>query len=1447
MTVTNNGQLTTFGDGAYGIEAQSIGGGGGNGGGAISVAVGLKAGSPGNTVNASVAVGGNGGSGNTGGDVTVDQTGGITTSGAGSHGIIAQSIGGGGGVGGRANSLAFALAAQCTLPVPIGGCGTPPGAGTNVNINVAVGGVGGTGNDAGTVNVHNHSAISTIGDSSVGILAQSIGGGGGEAGNGAVGLGGGLTDPIPIDLSNVLIPISSATPLSPKVAIGGSGGASGTGGSVNVTDDGAINTSSNNASGIVAQSIGGGGGRGGNASPGLTGILGIGGTGGSSGDGGAVTVTLSSTGSISTSGSHSRGIFAQSIGGGGGEGGGDLLGIITIGGDGGSGGNGGDVTVTSNGTISTGGGSSEGVAAQSIGGGGGMANATSGVFAFGGMGGSAGTGGTVAVINTAGITTGGAASNAIFAQSIGGGGGAGAGANGVFSFGGSGGSTGDGGHVTVNNQSTGSITTSGDLAYGIYAQSVGGGGGGGGNVVSGSAVAGVSVGGSGAAAGSGGIVDVTNSGSITTNGLAALAIFAQSVGGGGGNGGYSGNYSGVVAFTVGVGGNGGASGDGGNVNVTNTATGTITTNGAGATAIFAQSVGGGGGQGAGAMTITAGGGANLALGGSGASGGMGGNVTVTNDGAITTHGINSVAIFAQSVGGGGGVAGSALAVTVGPGVFIGGSSGANGKGGDVTVTNNGSVTMTGNGSVGLFAQSVGGGGGLATAADAATYALNAQGDGNGGAVSVVNHGTITLTGDNSAGVFVQSVGGGGGVIGKSGDLLGLDPMFQGTAGGTGTAADVNLVQDHDVTATGLNSFGLLLQSAGGTGNGNITATITPGTTIIGGSGTGAGVGFLGGVTNVLTNNGTVTSVNQIAGYAMTATDGNDTIENYGTMTGSVDLGAGTNAFNNYAGAVYNMGANTVLGAGNTLTNSGTVSPGGVNNVFTSGVTGNFAQTAAGAYLLDLDFDANGADRLNVVGTGTLAGLLQLNFLNKDKVLPGDHQVTVFSATLGTTHAGFALSAASSAIVTYGLSYPNANDAVLSYNINFNPPNLPPQYHSIGNAINRIQTDRTSPGFGPIASALFDLPNIAALQTFYDAVGGGGTATTQQTAIIAGGMFDATLVDQVTAWLNGTSANEGVVVDESALGYAGKGDSADKKYAMFTKYRPRAQVTFEDRWRAWTSAFGSHQLVDGNSASDVPGSTVRSAGGAFGVERQLGGDLLYGFAVGESQSNFSVTDWATSGRLVGGHFGLYGVMRRDAFYISGNLGYSRYDNSTERTVYAAGLPSETAKGEFNSDQLFGRFEVGRRQQLNQVAITPFEALQFSQLWQQGYTESSSAGGAPGILGLTYAQQQTYSLQSNLGLQFDSKVIIGDSHAWTPYLRASWMHEFNPNRGITAAFNVAPGYQFTTVGVPAVSDALEVVAGGSFSVNANASLFSTFSGQFSGSSQSYAASGGVRVLW
>ena len=93
---------------------------------------------------------------------------------------------------------------------------------------------------------------------------------------------------------------------------------------------------------------------------------------------------------------------------------------------------------------------------------------------------------------------------------------------------------------------TGDIQTSGDNSIGFFAQSVGGSGGNGGNAISGtlgfggtaSVSAGATIGGEAGSGASAGNVTIVNTGaSITTTEDSSAGIFAQSIGGSGGNGG----------------------------------------------------------------------------------------------------------------------------------------------------------------------------------------------------------------------------------------------------------------------------------------------------------------------------------------------------------------------------------------------------------------------------------------------------------------------------------------------------------------------------------------------------------------------------------------------------------------------------------------------------------------------------------------------------------------------------------------------------------------------------------------------------------------------------------------------------------------------------------------------------------------------------------------------
>ena len=1419
VNVTNNGAINTSGSDSYGIFAQSLGGGGGIGGNASSGITGL------------VSIGGFGGASGNGGAVTVVNTPSLTSSanistvGVGASAIVAESIGGGGGNGGLAGGL------------------------------LSLGGFGGAAGSGGSVSVSNDAILHTAKSFADGIFAQSVGGGGGN----------GNVDPNAADASDNHTGSSG-------ISVGGYGGASGTGGSVTVTNSATakIQTTGGSSNGIHAQSIGGGGGNGGGTG---LGIVTIGGSGSGGGNGGKVTINSYGTplmpggyASILTTGDDSIGIFGQSIGGGGGNGGITYISAVGVGGSGGSSGNGGEVDITNTAWISTYGKGSDAIRAQSIGGGGGSAGGISGsslsglglIVSVGGSGSGGGTGGLVSVDNANALFTNGDDANGIFAQSIGGGGGTSGGAIGAIAVGGSNGKQGNGGNVEVINRAGGTIWTIGSMSNGIFAQSVGGGGGNGGGSSSGTLSGFMTViGGNGSGGGNGGAVAVDNYGLIETDGIASQAILAQSVGGGGGNGAIVGTGFSSNAPSVSVGGSGGNGGNGGAVSVNNYQSGSIVANGANSTAIFAQSVGGGGGNGGGVLSNNSGTGtASVILGGNGGDGGNGGNVAVVNNGIVQINANNSIAIMAQSVGGGGGTAGSSVGVALVP-VSIGGQNGIHGTGGNVSVTNTGSIIIHGDNSVGIFAQSVGGGGGVVLpGGGASSLSLLSGGNGNGGVVTINNTaGSITVTGDNSIALYSQSVGGGGGAVGLASDPPGQIGafLFSGTSGGLGAADDTIINQTGNLVAPGVNSIALTAQSTAPDGNGNIIVNIlNAGSTtslIEGGSSQGSGVSILNGADNSLNNYGIITTVLGVDGFAVRASTGNDYINNYGLVIGSVDLGTAANSFYNRAHAEFDSGVTVYLGAGNLLTNDGLLSPGDCERVLTSNLTGNFLQSTTGTYLVDLDLKEQIADRLNVTGTGDVSGTIAINLIDPltapGYALPGQHSNVLISAAGGVTDNGVILEAPNTVVATYSLLHPNATDIDLNYVIDYSPSGLTQNQHSVGTAINRIQLAQISPAFRPVATALFYQPDVATLGRIYDSLSGEGTSAVQQAGFLANDMFLNTIGRRKEFWISNDSH------DPNGNRLLGAADPVNHKPQKSTL-----------DWRAWMAEYRGFGRYNANPV--VGSANVRDNGDGYGVavgiDKQVTPDIMLGLAFGTGRLSFSVPDRETAGNVDAWHMAAYGALRQEHFYATGTLAYDHFDNTEQRHAFIPQVTMDTPcgnafttsgfneylSGTFESHSISGDFEIGYKQQLNSIEVTPFAGLQFGNMRINGFTETNRYQGVSQI-GLSYNERTVNSLPSRLGLQLKTNTDLASDTVLSLALSGAWKHEFKPERSIESSFIAAPGFDFVIRGAQPPIDVLLANIGLNLTISKSLTLFGNFEYDAFGMGHSYAGMAGLNVSW
>ncbi len=998
-TVDTSGSISTAGNLAHGIIAQSIGGGGGTGG--DSTAEGLVV---------AVSIGGSGGSGGSGGPVSVNGTGGtITTQGTKSIGIVAHSIGGGGGAAGAA--YAYDASAGFGAAVAVGGSGGSGGSGATVSATLA-GTMITTGTGVETVTPPPPAATPTPSNllpvDAFGVTAQSIGGGGGVGGSAS---------------ANALV-LAVPSPetgnqysAAVTVATGGSGGAGGSGGTVGValTQGTAITTQGQGAHGVMAQSIGGGGGTGGDSSS-LAATLSygriatasdtntysaaisvaVGGTGGVAGLGGPVTAEIggqnglaAGAASVTTFGDYADGVLAHSIGGGGGNGGygstttqafGASASITLgagLGGAGGSGQDGGSVTarVYPGGSIRTYGESAIGLAAQSIGGGGGASQGGTvnlgasyaigdgttispgfnGTFQWGGTGAGGGSGGPVTVTVTGGITTSGGDSPAVLAQSIGGGGG----------LGGSAGATASADnpiskYIGVREFVSAILEKNVPLTFHVTA----------------------ALGGTGGAAGEGGSVTVNQSGAIATSGDWAQGIIAQSIGGGGGKGGTAtSNTAGALpSLGFAVGGSGGAGGNGGTVTINLQAPARIvtgqpangTTAGYGAIGVLAQSIGGGGGHGADGSPGSTG---VLSIGGGfagpGGAAGNGGGVTLGGPGSITTLGDAAPAIVLQSIGGGGGAGGtgSSLSDDLGPvtgqiSLNVGGANGSSGTGGPVTVTPSVlAIATSGQNAYGILAQSIGGGGGFGFTAPNNTTVTNTLGSRNVPATAAGSYGNdvsitlsagsaITTTGGGSHAIVAQSVGGGGGIAGFPAETLTLQRAsgsVNGNGSGNGDGGQVTIDVNAAIRTSGAGAFGILAQSVGGGGG-----LLASGSTLYVGTTGGSSATGSGGALRITQSGGSIT------------TSGANTVGIFAQSTG---LGAGGAANNNFVDVTVN---GTVSGGGGANGFAIWVDSGTTANAVTIGTTGLVGAASGNA----IHYSGNAL--LNVTNNGTLTGDVHLN-------------------------------------------------------------------------------------------------------------------------------------------------------------------------------------------------------------------------------------------------------------------------------------------------------------------------------------------------------------------------------------------------------------------------------------------------------------------------------------
>ena len=582
--------------------------------------------------------------------------------------------------------------------------------------------------------------------------------------------------------------------------------------------------------------------------------------------------------------------------------------------------------------------------------------------------------------------------------------------------------------------------------------------------------------------------------------------------------------------------------------------------------------------------------------------------------------------------------------------------------------------------------------------------------------------------------------------------------------------------------------------------GNTTVTINSGTV----TGTAQGVSFSSnaGTTNILNNiAGTITS----AGTAVLGGNGNETVNNTGTITGTINFNAGTDTFNNNAGGIFDSGATV---ASDTVNNTGTWRPRGAGTTGATNVTGNVNQLAGGNTIIDVDNDGSTNDQIAVTGTAALAGTITINLVNST---PADGTtITVLTATGGVTDNGLTLTLPGG---VDGFLTVNANDVMVTFGpaapttIGADLPNPSPSQQAALTALNNLIATN-APGTQTL---------ITALQ---------GLSPSQLTAAL----------DQLSGE---TLSNLSVASVLTILGFSNTAFSCKAAVGGYGIIRERECIWVKPGGRWFSHDRTANNLGFKETAWGVTGGAQIALDK---VKKWIGG-----VTVGYEQILFTSSAGRTrvTGRRVQARVTLKYQTGPWLVALGAGGGYGVFEST--RTVTFPGF-SARPTADFETPFATGRIRIaylfngGIRQENGVIGgwyVKPLLDIDVTWLQRSGFTESGSSG----------AELQVRR-SSEVRFAFSPQVEIGAAfQRWgasvRPFLRLGATIFNSANTRTTARFAAAPGSpNFTTT---SRSDRFygTVAAGVDIVRREGFSLKITYTGAFSANSRQHAISG--KFIW
>jgi outer membrane autotransporter protein len=228
-----------------------------------------------------------------------------------------------------------------------------------------------------------------------------------------------------------------------------------------------------------------------------------------------------------------------------------------------------------------------------------------------------------------------------------------------------------------------------------------------------------------------------------------------------------------------------------------------------------------------------------------------------------------------------------------------------------------------------------------------------------------------------------------------------------------------------------------------------------------------------------------------------------------------------------------------------------------------------------------------------------------------------------------------------------------------------------------------------------------------------------------------------------------------------------------------------QFTEDRGWEAWVSGFGVRNHFSEDAARGFGSAQSTESGGAFGIERQVGG-VRGGFVVVVGQGDGRVSD--PSLRVDADYWGLggYGSVRIGAVTLDSSAMWGRNDQESTREATGG-----TAKAKFSSDELHAG--VGMTLNLTNAGspwqVAPVARLRYANIAQGAFEEQG------GSFPVAFDKIKNDRLLSKVGLRVGRHGPVSTGIDLGVDGAAYWGHDYTSNakaipyRVGTSSFSVA----------------------------------------------------------